>query len=132
MRLFFVWWSKLMITLRGLAQTFGFFSETRPSWAVPQNRRKRICWVAAFTGAWGVMTGFAIFLLLSQEMDTSESRYAIWKLLAVVVVAVTVVSIIEWLKELIHEGASEGHKRTVISVLISMLLLGVFELCVVA
>jgi hypothetical protein len=121
-----------MMTLRGLAQSFGFFSETRPSWTVPQNRRKRICWVAAFTGAWGVLTGFAIFLLLSQEMDTSESQYAIWKLLAVVVVAVAVVSIIEWLRELIHEGASEGHKRTVISVLISILLLGMFELCVVA
>jgi nitrate/nitrite transporter NarK len=121
-----------MITLRGVLQTFGFFSEERSSRAVPQTRRKRICCVAAFTGAWGVLTGFAIFLLLSQQMDMSESQYAIWKLLAVVVVAVTVVSIIEWLRELIHEGHSEGHKRTVISVLISILLLGVFELCVVA
>jgi Methyladenine glycosylase len=122
----------IMITPRGLAQTFGFFSETRPSWTVPQNRRRRICWVAAFTGAWGILTGFAIFLLVSQEIDMSESQYAVWKLLAVVVVAVAVVSIIEWLRELIHEGTSEGHKRTVISILISVLLLGMFELCVVA
>jgi hypothetical protein len=47
-------------------------------------------------------------------------------------VAVIVVSIIEWLRELIRGSEQADHRRTLGSILISILLLGIFELCVLA
>jgi hypothetical protein len=123
--------SERSFILRRAAQALGLLSETRESWAIPPHNLPRVRWICAFTGAWGVLTGYAIFMLLSQQIETSESRNAAWGLLIVLAVAVTVVTIIEWLRELIH-GGGKSHRRTLGSILISILLLSVFELCVLA
>jgi hypothetical protein len=49
---------------------------------LPETER-RIRWVCLFAGAWGVLTGYAIFILVTEQFTADVSQGAGWRLLAV-------------------------------------------------
>ena len=85
--------------------------------------------ICAFTGAWGVLTGFAIFVLLHASRDVTPRTF--WLGLAVAVVASFVV---ESLRESVRGRTGLGTPRStrVAQGLGTILMLAVFELFVLA
>ncbi|MGQ0641072.1 MAG: hypothetical protein ACT4P6_09935 [Gemmatimonadaceae bacterium] len=102
------------------------------SWLLPAAARRRILTTAALTGAWGVVTGFALFVLLSPEVGQFGSRAGLVRLALIVAVAVAAASFVERLRDLIHEPNEHRGKRALGPAVFSVLLLAVFELCVMA
>jgi hypothetical protein len=98
--------------------------------------RTRVLAVAAFTGAWGVLTGFVLFICISQSIDSASGNKGLWTFGGSLLAAVTVASIVEALREVAfgQHGKQAEHRprRTFAAVLSSVVLLILFELCVTA
>jgi len=95
------------------------------------DKRFRIRLLCALAGMWGVTTGFAVFVLISQRMREEAGFPAAIHFLAVLAVAVIVVAITEWFRDTIRGEKSETF-RSLSAILTSVLLLAVFEVCVLA
>ena len=91
---------------------------------------RKVRWICVCTGAWGVLTGYPLFVLISEKSDALEGPSAIVRFFGVLVVALVVISMTEWLRDTIR---GEGEKsRSLTTILISILLLAVFEVFVIA
>ena len=90
---------------------------------------RRARWICAATGAWGVITGFALFVPLLR-LTSEGSGDSVVKFLLIFLGALVVVALIEWLREII--GGTLRTARPLPKVILSIALLGVFELCVLA
>ncbi|MGH9775886.1 MAG: DNA-3-methyladenine glycosylase I [Candidatus Acidiferrales bacterium] len=115
-----------------LAELLGLRSEVREEWVISPAARRKTWLVCAFTGFWGVLTGFVLFIHFSRTLEEGAGNRAVWQFLGVVIVAVVVVTVIEWLRDLIREGGRAKSRRSMASILISVLVLVLFELCTVA
>ena len=101
--------------------------------APEKNSRLRIRLICALTGAWGVATGYALFILISQRAEETSGSTAFFHFFAVLTVAVIVVSLTEWFRDTIRgEESQASTRRSLSAVLNSVLLLAVFEVCVLA
>lgn len=97
----------------------------------PLEKRLRIRVLCALTGAWGVATGYALFILITNRAEETRASTAALHFAAVLAVAVFVVWLTEWFRETIKGEASVG-RRSLSAILSSVLLLAVFEVCVLA
>ncbi len=98
-------------------------------------RRLRVAAIAAFAGGWGILTGFVIFICLSQAMSGIAGVRGLWALVGTLTAAVCVASIVEYLRELAlghPPAASQNRRRTFASILSSVLLIVLFESCIIA
>src|ERR1700735_1326877 len=99
--------------------------------AAKSNRRFRTRLLCALTGAWGVATGYALFILISNRTEGVSRSTAAFHFLVVLVVAVLVVWLTEWFRDTIR-GEESVSTRSLSAILSSVLLLAVFEVCVLA
>src|SRR5580704_11980137 len=93
--------------------------------------RQRVRLLCALTGAWGVATGYALFILISNRAEQTRDSTAVFHFSAVLVVAVFVVALTEWFRDTIR-GEASLPRRSLSAILSSVLLLAVFEVCVLA
>ncbi len=100
---------------------------------MPQMKRQnvRVRVLCALAGAWGVATGYAIFILISQRVQEAPGFSAAMHFVGVLTVAVAVVAITEWFRDTIR-GEKPETFRSLSAILTSVLLLAVFEVCVLA
>jgi hypothetical protein len=91
----------------------------------------RVRLLCALAGVWGVATGYAIFILVSQRAQEAPEFSAAMHFLFVLMVAVAVVAITEWFRDTIR-GEKPETFRSLSGILTSVLLLAVFEVCVLA
>jgi hypothetical protein len=91
--------------------------------------RRRIRWLGALVGAWAILTGFAVFVLLQGEFGSAAAlpRTAVRTFLLGLFVAALVSLVAEYLHDRIKEGAAAA-PLTVPRVLVLMLLLSMFEI----
>jgi hypothetical protein len=99
--------------------------------AAKSNLRFRTRLLCALTGAWGVATGYALFILISNRTEGVSRSTAAFHFLVVLVVAVLVVWLTEWFRDTIR-GEESVSTRSLSAILSSVLLLAVFEVCVLA
>ena len=90
---------------------------------------RKVRWICTLTGAWGVLTGYPLFVLISEKSDALEGPSVIRQFFGVLLVALVVVMFTEWLRDTIR---GEQPQRSIGSILISILLLAVFEVFVLA
>lgn len=93
--------------------------------------RFRVRLLCALTGAWGVATGYALFILISQREEETRGFSAFAHFLGVLTVAVFVVAITEWFRDTIR-GETPQTFRSLSAILTSVMLLAVFEVCVLS
>jgi hypothetical protein len=96
-----------------------------------KNLRRRVRLLCALTGCWGVATGYALFILISNRAEQTRTATAVIHFSAVLVVAVFVVALTEWFRDTIR-GEASPPRRSLSAILSSVLLLAVFEVCVLA
>ncbi len=103
--------------------------EVRREWWTNGEALRKARWVCAFTGVWAVISGYAVFLLWWESQHTHQAGKFLFALLA----AVGAVSVIEWLRDLVREGGSEGHGHALAPrIMLTFVTLAVFEVFVMA
>jgi hypothetical protein len=82
--------------------------------------------IAAFAGAMGVLSGYAIFIYYRQLYTEPETNYL--QIVGALFIAAAVSYAIEWMRELIKRGEMEEHRHPLIGTMGTFVVALLFEL----
>lgn len=110
-----------------LAATWAASGELRRDWRdnVPDDKAGGVALLTMGLGAWGVVSGIALFMLLHE----SQARSSLWVVLLALGVAALVALLTEYLRERIEHGKAHD---LLTKLPVTVLTLGLFELFITA